>query len=68
MDRCSECGDLYVFIVRGQREELAVDFERHSRLIRCRMCLSLYEYDVEDRQEAERISVEEARKRFPGAL
>src|SRR3954467_732266 len=65
---CSECGDLYWFIVRGRPEELAVEFDRHSRLLRCATCGSLYDYYAEGRGDPERLTIDEARLRFPGAL
>ena len=60
---CRNVGTLYGSLIR-----LAHDETRHSLLLRCPRCATLYDLYPEERTPPERLEESEARSRYPGAL
>lgn len=67
---CPTCIDDYTLVLYQDRlaDTLARDDERHSFLIQCRDCGSLRDYYPEERGAPDNLNVDEARRRYPGAL
>jgi hypothetical protein len=65
---CPTCRDPWDVYTHRLGDELATDFERHTSLFQCGDCGSLLEVFPEGRESPVRLSVDEARRAFPGAL
>jgi hypothetical protein len=65
---CDLCQDTWLPYIRRQYLRLAVDFDRHAELCQCPQCGSLYEVFPEDLTSPARLTVEQSRQRYPGAL
>jgi uncharacterized Zn finger protein len=62
---CERCADPTTY---HPLEQLAVDSERHSFLLRCPRCGSLHELFPEEKQPARELTPAEARAHYPGAV
>lgn len=65
---CGLCHNAWLPYIRRQYLRLAVDFGRHAELCQCPQCGSLYEVFPEDRTAPARLTVEQSRQLYPGAL
>jgi uncharacterized Zn finger protein len=63
---CDFCAD--VTVTYTELDQLAIDFEQHSFLLRCPECGRLFDMAPEEKRPAEELSEAEARRRYPGAL
>ena len=65
---CPTCNDPWDVYRHGVGDRLASDDVRHSLLLRCPDCGSLFEAVPEERRTPRLLSVDDARRAFPGAL
>lgn len=63
--RCQRCIDPTLYF---HLDRLADDEQRHSMLLRCPDCGSLYDLWPEVKGPAEPLTVEEAARRYPGTF
>lgn len=65
---CELCKDPWELYFSHKYVELAQNYELHSFLMKCEKCGDLYHVVPEDRKPPRRLTVEEARELYPGAL
>ncbi len=65
---CGLCHEAWLPYVHGQYIRLADDIDRHAELCQCPECGSLYEVFPEDLAAPVRLTVEQGRQHYPGAL
>lgn len=65
---CDLCNDAWLPYINRQYIRLASDAERHAELCQCPRCGSLYQVFPEDLTVPAKLTLEQVRRLFPGAL
>jgi hypothetical protein len=65
---CELCSYSWDLFLSHKYVELANNTERHSFMVKCDQCGDLYDVIPEERRPPARLTIEEARNLYPGAL